>query len=462
LDKTRAHRLAGELRGSRVGGWIVGPYLGNGYSALVLEAEKDDVKAALKIIDPEMVERAGVERQLARVRRERELAGHGHPNLVDILDGGQCSDTGHLFVAMELLEPRPLGQVRNILPASRIGPLVAQLARAARFLESRGIAHRDIKPDNTNVEADFANIKLLDLGVIHPPADPNDPSAGTGNSFVGTARYSPPEFLYREEEDSVEGWRAVTFYQLGSTLYDLLMRRPIFDEFREPPARLYQAVKDHVPLIDVGDAELWLVDLARRCLHKDWRVRKAIVRWDDFEGPPVPASTAEEVRERLKRRGIGRAVAIMNDADAKERPTRRTLEQLSGAVATTVREVCHQGGVFPPVEVTHSITDDKCTVTLQTGPSAAHDLAATLGVHFVTTPVDARATYIRVSAAARLGAAPAEALEAMSELFVGEHSALRFREAVDLYLHTALEAALGTGAPPVGGLPIKPIVKGSE
>ena len=173
MDKTRARRMATELLGQRVGEWTVGPYRGNGYSAVVVEAEKEDQNAALKIIDPEMIERSGIENQLRRVLREKELAGHGHSNLVDILDAGQCPESGHLFVAMERLSPLTLGRVRSRLQPAQIGPIIAQLARAARFLEGRGIAHRDIKPDNTVISPDYAQIKLLDLGVIHPPADPS-------------------------------------------------------------------------------------------------------------------------------------------------------------------------------------------------------------------------------------------------------------------------------------------------
>jgi serine/threonine protein kinase len=445
--------MAAELQGRLVGGWTIGAYLGNGFSAVVLSAEKEGQTAALKVIDPEMVERAGPQKQLARILREKELAGHGHPNLVDILDGGQCGETNHLYVAMELLEPRTLGQVRKKLPASRIGPLIGQLARATRFLEERGVAHRDIKPDNTVVSLDFSRVKLLDLGVIHPPADPNDPSAGTGDRFVGTARYSPPEFLYREEVDTVEGWRAITFYQLGATLYDLLMRRPIFDDFREPPARLYRAVKDHVPVIDAEDADPWLVDLARRCLHKDWRIRKELVNWDDFEGPRSTPESAQQIRERLKKRiEVAKTSASAEISTSGARPTRRTLDQLVGAMATMAREVCQHGGLFPPVEVLHIASDNKCVVTLRTGPSVPHELAGILEVRLGVEPLDAQAANVRITAAARLGAPPGEE---SAELFVGEPSAPALRDAIDSYLHATLEKALGTGTPPEAGLSVR-------
>ena len=228
--------MAQELRGSHVGGWAVGDYLGNGFSAVVLSARKRDNLAALKIIDPEMIERYGFDRQLARIKREKRLEGHTHPHLVQILDGGHCAETEHLYVVMELLEPLTLGDVRDTLPACQIGPVIHQLASAARFLEEHELVHRDIKPENTHISPDYMTAKLLDLGVVYPPHDSTAPSAGTHNSFVGTARYSPPEFLHRREENNLAGWRAITFYQLGATLFDLITRTPIFDDVREPPA----------------------------------------------------------------------------------------------------------------------------------------------------------------------------------------------------------------------------------
>lgn len=454
--------MAAELQGVHIGGWAVGPYLNNGFSAVVLEAEKEGQKAALKIIDPAMVERAGAKKQLTRILRETELAGHGHPNLVEIFDGGKCAKTDYLFVVMELLPWPTLAQLRQGVPAGQIAGIIAQAARAAKFLEDRGIAHRDIKPGNIVAAPDYSLIKLLDLGVIHPPSDPNDPSAGTGDHFVGTARYSPPEFLYRDEEDTVEAWRAITFYQLGATLYDLLMRRSIFDEFREPPAKLYQAVKDHIPVIDTNDVDFWLVDLARRCLHKNWRVRKEIVKWEDFEGTPKPPEFAAKIKERLRKRFEGAAPPpTVNSEGVQKAPTRRTLEQLAGSVATSSREVCQQGGIFPPVEINHTAADGELLVTLRTGPSPDHELDGAIEIRLVVRPLDARAEHICLTGTARLGAPLTDGHQEPIELFVGAASDPALRDVLDIFLHAALELGAGTGIPPAGGLALRPIVKGT-
>ena len=116
---------------------------------------------------------------------------------------------------MELLEPHTLDKALSSVPSHNVGILIFQLAEAARYLESVGIVHRDIKPSNVYVSSDFCSLKLLDLGVIRVSSDPYHDGAGTESHFLGTARYSPPEFLYRLEEDTVDAWRAITFYQLG-------------------------------------------------------------------------------------------------------------------------------------------------------------------------------------------------------------------------------------------------------
>ena len=333
-------------RRNATGGWTVDDYLGNGFSAVVLSATRGDIRAALKVIDPEMAERYGTDRQLARVVREKRLEEHRHPHLVQIFDGGQCEDTGHLYVVMELLEPLTLGDVRDTLPTDRIGPSIHQLSSAARFLEEHDLVHRDIKPDNTNISSDYSTVKLLDLGVVHPPRDSGDPSAGTGNYFLGTARYSPPEFLHRQEVNNPEGWRAITFYQLGATLFDLITRTPIFDDFREPQARLYEAIKDHVPIIVPAshDVEPWLVDLARKCLTKDWRIREQLVTWDSFAGPTEAADSADEIRERIRARvhSATDLVSIRTSVNAPQ-PSRRMLIDLFRNMSTMIREGMPRG-----------------------------------------------------------------------------------------------------------------------
>ena len=460
MDELRAKQFAKDLRDRSVGGWKIGEYLGNGASGVVLAATKDQTHAALKIIDPNLVDREGPDKQYVRVMRENSLRGHTHPHLVQIFEGGECPATGYLYVVMERLEPRTLADVLNELPRAHIGPLIAQLADAARFLEERGIVHRDIKPKNIYISSDLSTIKLLDLGVIYPRQETASPSAGTHDQFLGTARYSPPEFLYRVEEDSMEGWRAVTFYQLGATLYDLLMREPIFDDFSEPPARLYEAITNHIPIVDPPDAvEAWLVDLTRRCLVKNWQQRNQFVCWSDFEGPRDPVVSANDIRTRLMDR-IGRESSQISLQPPTAAPNRQVLKDLSRTMTAAVREVCHRGAVFPPTEIRESTTSNHCSVTVLAGPSPAHQLDGVLEVRLSLVPLGSRTESVRINVHARLCPAgldrddPPE--DTFGRLYTGSLADPNFQRLLDIYLHAALESALLTGSPDAYPLVLQP------
>jgi serine/threonine protein kinase len=114
---------------------------------------------------------------------------------------------------MNEIPGRPLSQILSELPRNQIWPLIEQIASAAQFLENLGFAHRDIKPDNIVVTEDFADAVLLDLGVLKPFAG-NQVTDLEKTPFIGTLQYSSPEFLKRVEEPTMDGWRALTFYQL--------------------------------------------------------------------------------------------------------------------------------------------------------------------------------------------------------------------------------------------------------
>lgn len=99
MNKQLAEKMSAELVGKTVGGWNIKSYINHGKSAVVFLAERSGTTAALKIFDPEIVERYGRDVQLTRIDRERTLIGKSHPNLVAIYDGGE--DGEFLFVAME-------------------------------------------------------------------------------------------------------------------------------------------------------------------------------------------------------------------------------------------------------------------------------------------------------------------------------------------------------------------------
>ena len=296
MDKHSAKKLTAELLGQTVGGWFVEKDINYGKSAVVFLASKDTQKAALKVFDPEIVDRYGRDAQQKRIKRERSLIGKSHPNLVRVYDGGE--QAGFLFVVMEHFDGKNLAEVLLDIPPLAVRQLISQIASAAKFLEDVSFAHRDIKPENIGISSDMKSAMLLDLGVMRPFDLSNVTDEGDQHYFIGTLQYSPPELIFREEEQSIEAWRAITFYQLGAVLYDLLMRKPLFEEFKNPYARLVRAVELEIPLVDNPKADADLRLLAQNCLAKSPGQRLDTVKWEDFSQPKV-ADPMEAARKRI-------------------------------------------------------------------------------------------------------------------------------------------------------------------
>ena len=183
---------------------------------------------------------------------------------------------------MEYIPAKDLSQLLTAIPRDKIRPLIAQLAQAARFLHEQELAHRDIKPSNVAISDDFQHLTLLDLGVLRPFGDASLTDT-EGQHFVGTLQYSSPEFLFRNEKDTPEGWLALAFYQIGAVLHDLIKKKTIFEEYLIPYARMVDAVKHTPPDLNVPGADPDLLALARSCLVKDPASRLKLVTWEKFQ-----------------------------------------------------------------------------------------------------------------------------------------------------------------------------------
>lgn len=400
MDPVRAERMAQELIGQNIGGWLIQKHIGQGKSAVVFRAEQDGQCAALKVFDPELVLRFGKNIQLARIDRERSLIGESHENLVKIFDGGECAQSGYLYVAMEFINAHNLEDSLTLVPRNKITSILKQIASAARFLEGKELAHRDIKPSNIAVLADFSRAVLLDLGVLRPFEDPNLTDEDARN-FIGTLRYSSPEFLVRKEEDSEEGWRAITFYQLGAVLHDMIMRKPLFDEFSEPFAVLVEAVKSEKPVIYADDIHPDLILLAQNCLVKAPRPRLSLVSWSDFEFAPDLRKSAESAKERVKKRALLTRTES-KAAEVPDRPSRKQLvNRITDHIDNIIRNECAGNESFPRMEIKKK-TDDGIFVNVIFSTSRDLGLLRQLSIRFDCELVDESTMSITILSSACL------------------------------------------------------------
>jgi serine/threonine-protein kinase len=165
---------------------------------------------ALKVVRPSSLEPGIIESDRAAsvarlVREARAAAALEHPNIVTIYDVVEFpmseGQEPFCFIAMELIEGRSL---REYVGDHRVSletraRWLADVARALAFAHTRGIIHRDVKPDNVMIRDDGV-VKVLDFGLARraagtsvPPGREVLPTLTQEGNVVGTPRYMAPE-----------------------------------------------------------------------------------------------------------------------------------------------------------------------------------------------------------------------------------------------------------------------------
>ena len=310
--------------------------------------------------------------------------------------------TGFDFIVMPVLQAPTLDAVIATLSRERIRPLIAQIASAAQYLESLDIYHRDIKPPNIAVVGEnHERAILLDLGVMLPLGVADLTDSTDTRPFVGTTRYSPPEFVLRDEEHTSEGYRAVTFYQLGAVLHDMLMRRMLFADRSTPFGRLHRAIFTEDPIIDCDDVPPDLVELARACLLKDPSKRLKLVTWDSFQQREPKKLTIEELRAKatLLRASVNSSAPASHSVPASADALRAVTKQLR----EEMRQFCVSDRTFfPPCTVLDAPGRDDGSFVLHFPIAPKHSLSKKLRLYVSVAMFSNCPTLWTVSAAAGL------------------------------------------------------------
>ena len=180
---------------------------------------------ALKLVRGDM---SNDETVAARFLREAQLLSQlESPHVVRVFDFGQ-SETGRLFLAMELVDGRPLDVVlreEKRLDASRAIALLVQVCRGLEEAHGCGVVHRDLKPANIMVgkRRDGGEVaRILDFGIARR-AGSAESNLTTAGLIVGTPAYMPPEQARGETLDA-----RADLYALGCVAWKLLTGRTPF------------------------------------------------------------------------------------------------------------------------------------------------------------------------------------------------------------------------------------------
>jgi WD40 repeat protein/tRNA A-37 threonylcarbamoyl transferase component Bud32 len=294
-----------------------------------------DRDIALKGLRPERARDPAI---VARFLREAKITGQlQHPGIVPVYelvpaapgpDGGEAP-----FYTMRFVQGRTLSDAARDYHAKRTAGTARPLDQAAllnafvsvcntvAYAHSRGVIHRDLKPQNV-VLGDFGEVIVLDWGfakIVGRPGEEPEETAGDGDPdrpFVGGAGQTvagdvlgTPAYMAPEQ---AAGWRdridcRTDVYGLGAILYEILTGRPPFPG-DDPREVLRQAREQEPPRPEVvcPGVPAALAAVCRRALARDPAARypsaadlgREVQRW--LADEPV-AAYREGYAARLRR-----------------------------------------------------------------------------------------------------------------------------------------------------------------
>lgn len=261
--------------GRTVGGVVIDQKLGAGGMAAVYGGRDDadgGARRAIKVLSVASPE--GLQARFEREARIGQLLDH--PLIVRVHRHG--ADGDYRYMVMDLVEGEDLARVmRKAAPMH--WPLVTTLGRdiaqALAHAHARGIVHRDVKPQNVIVDADW-RVRLADFGLAHWRDGPPDLAGGasltaTGDAF-GTPAYMAPE----QFRDAKSAGPPADLYALGILLFEGLAGRvPFHASSPVDLARLHRDVAPPSLEALAAEAPDGLRELIMRLLEKDHQRRPA-------------------------------------------------------------------------------------------------------------------------------------------------------------------------------------------
>ncbi len=194
--------------------------IGTGGMAVVYKTRDQRLNrlVAVKVLKPDLAQDEDFRRRFNA--ESQAVAQLSHPNIVSVYDVSRGGDTE--YIVMELIDGITLKQYmekRGQLNWRESLHFITQIMRGLSHAHSRGIVHRDIKPQNVMVLRD-GSVKVADFGI----ACLENSAQTLTQEALGSVHYISPEQARGERTDARSD-----IYSSGVVMYEMLTGRLPFE-----------------------------------------------------------------------------------------------------------------------------------------------------------------------------------------------------------------------------------------
>ncbi|HYW29857.1 MAG TPA: serine/threonine-protein kinase [Gemmatimonas sp.] len=222
--------------------------IGRGGMGIVYRARDKRLKrhVAIKLLPPELSFRRDIR---SRFLREAETAAQlSHPNIVPIYS---VDDVGNLvFFVMACIEGDNLAvrlKKRGPCPVDDVRRWLTEVGDALAYAHSRGVIHRDIKPDNILLDGIDGRALVTDFGIARAAMDSGEASRLTATGMaIGTPAYMSPEQASGDRDLDARS----DLYSLGIVAYQMLVGEPPFVGNTTPALLVKHLAEAPVPVAE--------------------------------------------------------------------------------------------------------------------------------------------------------------------------------------------------------------------
>ena len=312
--------------------------IGSGGMAVVYKATDNRLhrSVAVKILRDEL---AADEEFRRRFQTEAQaVAMLSHPNIVSVYDVSHSESVE--YIVMELIEGVTLMQYmqkKGALGWKEALHFSVQISKALEHAHSKGIVHRDIKPQNIMIIRD-GSIKVADFGIAALESTQEQRSSQT----VGSVHYIAPEQARGEQPDTRSD-----IYSLGVAMYEMLTGRMPYDGETAEQIALKHIAGIAVPPQEINpDIPDELARITLKAMNADINARyqsasELLADLEEFRKQQAAAnrtsSDGEEGFEVVPDvEPIGRTGEMSEAKYARRRKRSRKVSIMSGAVGVLV------------------------------------------------------------------------------------------------------------------------------